>query len=143
MICFTQAQIPDRLHMKIAVAVTADYARVSGHAGRARRWLLYDVPASGALAPPSPIELTADIVFHHHDGKATHPLDGIEALIAQSAGDGFLARMRARGVDVGLTSEADPAKAVADYLGHSLVGPRPRPIGGLICKTLDLFSKHR
>jgi predicted Fe-Mo cluster-binding NifX family protein len=134
--------------MKIAVAVTNDALKVSGHAGRARHWLVYDGSDADAIAPTPPrrVDLDADMVFHHYEdeaGKEPHPLDGIEAIIAISAGEGFLKHMAKRGVEVALTAETDPAKAVSDYLTNRLSAPKPRPIGALICKTLDLFSKHK
>ena len=87
--------------------------------------------------------MASDRVFHHHEGDGPHPLDGIAVMIAQSAGDGLLAKLKRQGVDTAMTAETDPAKAVADYLGDRLAAPRPRPIGALICKTIDLFSKHK
>jgi predicted Fe-Mo cluster-binding NifX family protein len=126
--------------MIIAVAVDSRYSKVTGHAGRARHWLVYD-PDSGPVA--TRIELLPAQVFHHYEGDGPHPLDGIQAVIAISAGDGFMKRMRERGIDARQTAETDPDKAVADYLAECLRDPKPRPIGALICKTLDLFSKHK
>ena len=124
--------------MKIGIATT-DYTKISGHAGRARKWLVFE----SEMGEPTQVELTSEQVFHHHPDGAPHPLDGIEIILAHSAGDGFLARMKARGIEVCLTAEIDPIKAVADYRDHALSPPTPRPIGKLICKTLDLFSKHK
>lgn len=129
--------------MKIAVAVSSDYTKVTGHAGRARHWLVYDASPDATSAEPERVELSADMVFHHYQGDGPHPLDGIETVIAISAGDGFMNRMKARGVDARQTAEADPGKAVADYLTECLAAPRPRPIGSLICKALDVFSRHK
>ncbi len=131
--------------MIIAVAVTNDAHKVSGHAGRARHWLVYEVSDATEIPQPRRTDLEAEMVFHHYEEaeKGAHPLDGIEAIIAISAGEGFLKHMAKRGVDVALTAETDPAKAVADYLTNRLSAPKPRPIGALICKTLDLFSKHK
>ena len=132
--------------MIIAVAVSNDAHKVAGHAGRARHWLVYDIADAAAIPQPRRIDLESDMVFHHFEAEeadAPHPLDGIEAVIAISAGDGFLRRMEKRGIDVALTAETDPAKAIADYLAECLASPKPRPIGALICKTLDLFSKHK
>jgi len=129
--------------MKIAVAVTNDYRKVSGHAGRARHWQIFDAELPESVGQPSRIELEPTMVFHHWEEDAAHPLDGIEAIIAISAGEGFLKHMGKRDVEVALTAETDPAKAVADFLAHRLSAPKPRPIGALICKTLDLFSKHK
>lgn len=129
--------------MKIAVA-SSDFAKVTGHAGRARKWLVYEADAEGAVTgEPSRVELSAEMVFHHWQDDAPHPLDGIDAVIAQSAGDGFLANMRKRGIEPVMTAETDPAKAVRDFLADRVTPPKPRPIGSLICKTIDLFSKHK
>jgi predicted Fe-Mo cluster-binding NifX family protein len=126
--------------MKIAVAVDSRYSKVSGHAGRARHWLVYE-PDSGSSAVR--VELQPAQVFHHYEGNGPHPLDGIGTVIAISAGEGFMKRMQARGIDARQTAETDPDKAVADYLAERLSAPKPRPIGALLCKTLDLFSKHK
>lgn len=128
--------------MKIAVA-SSDFTKVSGHAGRARKWLLFQVAEDGAISPPSTLELEADMVFHYVEDDRPHPLDQFNAVLALSAGEGFLKHMEKRGVDAVLTAESDPAKAVADYLAKTLSPPKPRPIGSLLCKTLDLFSKHK
>ena len=129
--------------MKLAVATTNDATKVSGHAGRARHWLVFDADGPDSVSPPSRLDLEADMVFHHLKEGAPHPLDGIHVIIAISAGEGFLKHMEKRGIHVALTAESDPAKAVSDYLAQSLSAPKPRPIGALICKTLDLFSKHK
>lgn len=128
--------------MRIAVA-TSDFTRVAGHAGRARKWLVFTVTADGPTAAPHRVELSADAVFHYAADGQPHPLDGVDAIIAQSAGDGFLRNMEKRGIRPVLTAETDPEKAVRDLLAETVTPPRPRPIGALVCKTIDLFSKHR
>lgn len=128
--------------MRVAVA-SSDYTKVSGHAGRARKWLLFNVSEDGNVSAPSRVELESEMVFHYFEHDRPHPLDGINALIAHSAGEGFLKHMEKRGIAAVMTAETDPAKAVADYLAESLSPPKPRPIGELLCKALDLFSKHK
>ncbi|OAN51351.1 hypothetical protein A6A04_16375 [Paramagnetospirillum marisnigri] len=128
--------------MKIAVAVSNDYRKVTGHAGRTRKWLVFEVNDTEVAPNPTRVELEPDMVFHHFDDQGPHPLDGITAVITISAGEGFVKHMGKRGVEVAQTAETDPAKAAADYLAHCLSDPKPRPIGALICKALDLFSKH-
>ncbi len=130
--------------MKIAVACTSDFSQTTGHAGRAKRWLLFDNDQSSA---PQRIELASDEVFHYFESigedGTDHPLRHVNAIIAQSAGEGFLNKMKSRGVDAVMTAETDPVKAVADYLAQQLSPPKPRPIGELVCKVVDLFSKHK
>ncbi|HLO76808.1 MAG TPA: NifB/NifX family molybdenum-iron cluster-binding protein [Magnetospirillum sp.] len=128
--------------MRIAVA-SSDFTKVAGHAGRARKWLIFTVAEDGAVAAPERLELAADNVFHYAEDGRPHPLDGVDAVIAQSAGEGFLRNMEKRGIRPVLTAEDDPRKAVADLLAETLTPPKARPIGALICKTIDLFSKHK
>ncbi|OAN49896.1 NifB/NifX family molybdenum-iron cluster-binding protein [Magnetospirillum moscoviense] len=128
--------------MKIAVA-SADFTKVSGHAGRARKWLVFTVAEDGTVAGPERVEFGADQVFHHHPDDQPHPLDGTTVLIAQSAGDGFLKHMAKRGIEAVLTAETDPRAAIDGFLAAKLPPPKARPIGSLICKTIDLFSPHK
>lgn len=128
--------------MRIAIA-TSDWRKVSGHAGRARRWLVYSVEDDRRLSTPERVELPPDMIYHNFDDDRPHPLDGISALIAVSAGEGFMSRMKRRGIDARLTAESDPAEAAREYLDETLPPPKPRPIGALLCKVFDLFSKHK
>lgn len=125
--------------MRIAIA-TANFARVTGHAGRARKWLVFDIGPDGAPGEPSRVELAADQVFHHVAPGTDHPLDGVDAVITHSAGDGFQRKMLLRGIAVGLTAETDPARAAAAYLAGTLPPPKPRPIGQLVCKAIDALT---
>lgn len=126
--------------MKIAVASNAKFTKITGHAGRARNWLVFDTETE---AEPQRIQLAAAQVIHHFDGTGPHPLDGIDALIALSAGEGFMKKMEARGVHAVQTADTDPAGAVGAYLAGTLSPPRPRPIGELLCKAIDRIGGHR
>ena len=128
--------------MKIAVA-SSDYLKVTGHAGQARRWLVFEAESGRSPIEIGRVELPKELVFHHWSGEGAHPLDDIQVVIAQSAGEGFLNRLRQRGVAPVMTAESDPIKAVSDYFAHTLSPPKPRPIGKLLCKALDYFSPHK
>ena len=128
--------------MRIAVA-TPDYRTVGGHAGQARRWLVFEAAPGKAPALAGHVELTKEQVFHHWRDEGPHPLDGVAAVIAASAGDGFIRRMEKRGVAAVMTGEADPGKAVAAWCADAVTPPKPRPIGRLLCKVRDLLSEHR
>lgn len=127
--------------MKIAIA-TDDFDKVAAHAGQARRWLLYDCEPGIAAPAAQRIELERRQVFHHWDADEPHPLDAAEVIVARSAGDGFLRRMRTRGVSILLTSETDAAPALQKILaGEALADPR-WDVSQLLCRLRDLFSKH-
>lgn len=127
--------------MKIAVT-SKGFDRVTGHAGQARQWLLFEKGDDNAEWQVTQISLKKEQTFHHFKDNLPHPLDGISALIALSAGESFLNRMRKGGIEALMTAETDPHKAVADYLENQLSSPKPRPIGELFCKLRDAFSDH-
>jgi len=130
--------------MKIAIA-TKDFTEVSGHAGQARQWLVYDLSnhRSNQLLPaPLRVDLEKDQVLHTFEDNAPHPLDHIDLVVANSAGDGFIRHMKKRGAEVLLTVEIDPAMAITSILaGQALPDPR-FDITTTLCKLRDLFSKH-
>ena len=130
--------------MKIAIA-TDNYTRVAGHAGKARHWLLYLLHGhtpQQLLPAPTLIKLAPEQVMHHFKDDAPHPLDGVDLVVAGSAGEGFIRHMRERGADVLLTGEDDPATAVTQILaGEALPDPR-FDVTTTLCKLRDLFSRH-
>ena len=130
--------------MKIAIA-TRDFIEVSGHAGQTRQWLLYDLNRhrGGQLLPaPHRIELKKDEVLHVFEDDRAHPLDGVDIVVAASAGDGFIRHMKKRGAEVLLTGETDPALAISRLLvGEALPDPR-FDITTTLCKLRVLFSRH-
>ena len=130
--------------MKIAVA-TKDWAAVSGHAGQARCWLLYDLSEhrlGEPLPQPMRVELGKEQLFHHFLDNAPHPLDGVEIVVAGSAGDGFVRHMRKRGAEVLLTGEADPATALASIVAGEALPDQRFDITASLCKLRDMFSRH-
>jgi predicted Fe-Mo cluster-binding NifX family protein len=130
--------------MKIAVP-TQDWTTISGHAGKARNWLLYDLADQRAGAPlpmPARVELSQEQLPHYFKDAGPHPLDGVELVLAGSAGDGFICHMKKRGAEVVLTGETDPATALA-LLSNGEALPEQRfDITTSLCKLRDLFSRH-
>ncbi|MBK6356997.1 MAG: hypothetical protein IPF44_09855 [Betaproteobacteria bacterium] len=130
--------------MKIAIA-TKDFETVSSHAGQTRQWLLYDLSSHRAnqlLPAPRRVNLDKAQVLHVFEDNETHPLDGIDLVVAASAGDGFIRHMKKRGAEVLLTGETDPALAITRILaGEALPDPR-FDITTALCKVRDLFSRH-
>jgi predicted Fe-Mo cluster-binding NifX family protein len=127
--------------MKIAIS-SENGVSVSGHAGQARRWLVYQAEPGQGPGPPQCIELARDQVFHHFAGGKPHPLDGVNVIVATSAGDCFLRRMRRLDVEVVLTSQEHIALAVEGVLTGQPLPERRWDLLQYVCKLRDLFSKH-
>jgi predicted Fe-Mo cluster-binding NifX family protein len=130
--------------MKIAIA-TKDYTQVSGHAGQTRHWLLYDLGSHQPGTPlPAPklVELAEEHLPHYFQDDGPHPLDGVDIVVAGSAGDGFIRHMKKRGADVLLTGEQDPAAALNCILSGQVLPDTRFDISTTLCKLRDLFSRH-
>ena len=130
--------------MKIAIA-TKDFTEVSGHAGQARQWLLYDLSdhQSNKLLPaPRRIDLNKDQVLHVFEDNEPHPLDGVDIVVAASAGDGFIRHMKKRRTEVLLTGETDPAMAISRILAGEALPDTRFDITTTLCKIRDLFSRY-
>lgn len=130
--------------MKIAIA-TKDFTEVSGHAGQTRQWLLYDLSqhrANQLLPAPLRVELAKDEVLHVFRDERPHPLDGIDVVVAGSAGDGFIRHMKQRGAEVLLTGENDPAVAITRIVAGEALADTRFDITTTLCKLRDLFSRH-
>lgn len=100
--------------MKFAVA-SEDFQSISGHAGHAARFLVFEAVAGKTPTEIARIDLNEDQTIHNFQGGA-HPLDGVEVLIAGSAGGCFIERMKARGITTVVARGFSPTDAVAAYL---------------------------
>lgn len=110
--------------MKFAV-VSEDFQTISGHPGHACRFLLFEAEVGQDPKEIGRIELSEEQTFHQFQGGA-HPLDGVQVLIAGSAGECFVGRMRERGITTVAVPNMAPATAVAAYL-MGVIGPLTNP----------------
>lgn len=111
--------------MRIAVT-SQNFRTVTGHAGRARRFLIYTVEP-GAEPAGEPVEadrldLPKELAMHEFHGDGPHPLDGVDVILTQGFGEGFARRMAGRGIAAATTDRTDPADAVKDYLARPRTG---------------------
>ncbi|MFY9639578.1 MAG: hypothetical protein WCD20_11865 [Rhodomicrobium sp.] len=130
--------------MRVAIA-TKNWLTVSGHAGQARCWLVYDLAPGQADRPlpaPARVELDKQEVLHHFRDDGPHPLDGVDIVVAGSAGDGFVRHMQKRGTEVLLTGETDPSEALARILAGEALPDQRFDVTTALCKLRDLFSRH-
>ena len=87
-----------------------NFRTVTGHAGKARRFLLYETSGHGQVKETGRLDLPKAMSMHEFHGD-DHPLFGLDVVITAGCGDGFIRRMYAKGVTVIATSETDPARA--------------------------------
>lgn len=114
--------------MQVAV-VSSDFRSVTGPAGKARRYLIFDVEPNGESRFQRQLELPEAAPTHHdlhEDDQARHPVDGM-VLITSEAGEGFAERLARRETRVVITSESDPKTAVALWLKGRLPTLAPTP----------------
>jgi predicted Fe-Mo cluster-binding NifX family protein len=104
--------------MRIAVT-SQNFRTVTGHAGKARRFIIYAVDGTEMPEEAIRLDLPVDMAMHGFDDTNSHPLDSVDVLITAGAGDGFVSRMAQRGVRVVRTAESDPCVAAHAFLmGH-------------------------
>lgn len=101
--------------MKIAVT-SQNFRTVTGHAGRARRFLIYDVGTDGQLVEVDRLDLPKELAMHDFHGDGAHPLDVVDVVISESFGDGFARRMGKRSIVAVTTENTDPVEAVKAYV---------------------------
>lgn len=96
------------------VAVTSqNFRTVTGHAGKARRFMVFEVEPGQAPREVERLDLPKEMAFHGYHDDAPHPVQqaGIDVLVTGSCGDGFRSRMARMGIALAVTEETDPAVA--------------------------------
>jgi predicted Fe-Mo cluster-binding NifX family protein len=114
--------------MKIAVT-SQNFRTVTGHAGRARRFLIYDAAPGADPAETGRLDLPLDQTFHESGDAGDHPIDGVDVLLSAGFGDHFVEVMARRGIRTAATDKEDPAEAVRDYLVRFADGTVPAVAG--------------
>lgn len=99
--------------MRIAIT-SQNFRTITGHAGKTRRFLIYEVQGQGSPVEVERLDLPAGLSLHEFHGE-DHPLfqQGLDVLITQGAGQGFVQRLGRYGIIVLVTSESDPLAAAA------------------------------
>ena len=129
--------------MKIALPIKDTLPpQVSGHAGQSRLWWVYDCQPGQPLPAAAVITLEKPQALHHFQDDGPHPLDGVEIVIAASAGDGFIRHMARRGAQVLLTGESDPRLALGKVLAGEALPDTRFDVTTTLCKLRDLFSRY-
>jgi predicted Fe-Mo cluster-binding NifX family protein len=104
--------------MRFAVS-SQNFRTITGHAGKARRFIIYDVLSPNEIAEVARLDLPLKMAIHGFDEGLKHPLDETDILITGGAGEGFVLRMARRGIRVVRTGETDPIEAIrACFFGN-------------------------
>ncbi len=99
--------------MHIAIS-SQNYRTITGHAGKTRRFLIYDVQPGQEPRELERLDLPKEMSLHEYHGD-DHPLfnAGVDAVLTASAGQNFVNRLGRRGIQVLTTSESDIAAALS------------------------------
>ncbi len=115
--------------MKIAVT-SQNFRTVTGHAGRARRFLIYDVQPGAEPVELRRLDLAMEQSFHATGGAGAHPIDGVNVLLSGSFGGHFIQVLAQRGIQTAITDKEDPIEAVRDFLARHAAGTLLPVTGG-------------
>ena len=97
--------------MKIGVT-SQNLRTVTGHASKARSFLMYEWTAEQVVQTVDPLELSMEMSIHAWDKRGDHPLLALDYLITGPCGKSFINQMKQYGVRVRTTNETDPLVAV-------------------------------
>jgi predicted Fe-Mo cluster-binding NifX family protein len=107
--------------MKIGLT-SQNFRTITGHAGKTRRFLIYTQNEQQNWVESDRLDLPKEMSMHEFRG-AQHPVQVVDVLITAGCGEGFVRRMKAMGVEVVTTSEADPLTAVNLYTSGAVLPP--------------------
>jgi predicted Fe-Mo cluster-binding NifX family protein len=107
--------------MKIAVT-SQNFLTVTGHAGRARRFLIYDVQPGAEPVEIARLDLPAEQSFHETGGTGAHPIDGVDLIISAGFNAHFAVAMTQRGIRTAITDKENPVEAIRDYMERQATG---------------------
>ncbi len=105
------------------IGVTSqNFRTVTGHAGKARRFLIFSDDGEGDPQELKRLDLPLEMSMHEFRGD-DHPLYGLHVLITASCGQGLSRRLAEHDVRVITTSETDPQQAVRALLAGEELPP--------------------
>lgn len=108
--------------MKVGVT-SQNFRTITGHAGKARRFMLYEGEPGGEAIEAGRLDLPKEMSMHEFRGPDPHPVAELDVLITQGCGEGFRRKMLSYGVTLVTTSESDPQLAVNQFLRGEALSP--------------------
>ncbi len=102
-----------------------NFKTITGHAGKTRRFLVYEVEENGNIMEMDRIDLPKEMAMHNFQGD-DHPIFSFDLLITAGCGQGFINRLAQHQVQVIATVEEDPIEAINKLLrGEAILAPQP------------------
>jgi len=98
---------------------------ITGHAGRTRRFLVFDLAADGTATECERIDLTQETTLHANHEEGPHPLDTLDVLVTGSCGEGLRRRLERRGIAVLMAGEETDPQVVLKALADGAVAVPP------------------
>jgi predicted Fe-Mo cluster-binding NifX family protein len=122
------------------IAVTSqNFRSITGHAGKARRFIIYNATNADEVIEIDRLELPIEMLLHTHN-DSHHPIDIADTLITSDCNKFFIEKMARRKIKVLKTSEKDPLQAVLLFVNGDKL-PRPEPISRPKVKSQSLYKK--
>jgi predicted Fe-Mo cluster-binding NifX family protein len=109
--------------MRIGIS-SQNFRTITGHAGKSRRFLIYETDPSGQAAEVERLDLPKSASLHEFHGDH-HPLFSVNVVVTASCGQGFRQRLGRRGIEVIATAETDPATAAGLVARGMVLPPAP------------------
>lgn len=108
-------------HLKVAIA-SQNLKQITAHAGRARKFLVFDVSTDGSWQQGVTIKLPKEMAMHDFAGEH-HPLYDMDILVIGGCGPGFVKRMQRHDLEVIITSESSPVQAITALAAGETLPP--------------------
>lgn len=110
--------------MRIGVT-SQNFRTITGHAGKARRFLIYDAQPGEPITEVGRLDLPKEMSLHEYRGD-DHPIFALDAVVTAGCGEGFARRLQQHGVRLVTTAESSPVNAVnAIVRGEALPPAEP------------------
>jgi predicted Fe-Mo cluster-binding NifX family protein len=99
------------------IGITSQNRRtVTGHAGRCRRFWVYDVK-DGQVLERRLLELDKSRTLHELRPDIPEELRGVDVLVSAEMCDGLSSRLQRHGIRGVITTETDPDTALQEFVG--------------------------
>ncbi len=99
------------------IAITSQNAKsVTAHAGRCRKFWVYELSSDGADIVKQFVELEMDETLHTMQSSLPPKLAGIDVLITANLGESLRKKLTEAGITTHLLSSATPDIALLNYL---------------------------